>query len=105
MLTLAGVPLATDRVLDGVDLSPVLFHNATAAHACIFMYKFPYAAAGAEPDNLAAVRCGAHKAYWYLDSTDMHGLTGGFFSSIVLLFLFLFSLPFFVLGGGMRLNG
>ena len=29
LLSLAGVPLPQDRVMDGMDLSPVLFHNGT----------------------------------------------------------------------------
>ena len=39
LLALAGVPLPTDRAIDGVDLSPLLRGEPKAkGHECIFMY-------------------------------------------------------------------
>jgi arylsulfatase A len=35
VLSLAGVPLATDRIFDGIDISPVLFGTSDTAHECI----------------------------------------------------------------------
>ena len=88
LLRLAGVPPPPSLVMDGLDLSPVLFAdyegasagNQTASgstgtggtggggggHDCYFFYK--YAVASDAANALAAVRCGAHKAFWILDS-------------------------------------
>ena len=41
---------------DGIDISAVLFGQQEEAHDCIYFYKWPYAAAGDDPTNLAAVR-------------------------------------------------
>eukprot|EP00469_Lotharella_globosa_P003700 CAMPEP_0167795494 /NCGR_PEP_ID=MMETSP0111_2-20121227/14475_1 /TAXON_ID=91324 /ORGANISM="Lotharella globosa, Strain CCCM811" /LENGTH=513 /DNA_ID=CAMNT_0007689185 /DNA_START=89 /DNA_END=1630 /DNA_ORIENTATION=- len=61
-LSLAGASLPADRVIDGQDLSPVLFDKAAHHHDCYFFYNAA-AAANAEKE-LWAVRCGAYKAYW-----------------------------------------
>jgi arylsulfatase A-like enzyme len=87
LLSLAGVPPPPSLVMDGLDLSPVLFAdyehagagNQTAGgstgtgtggggggHDCYFFYK--YAVASDAANALAAVRCGAHKAFWILDN-------------------------------------
>lgn len=57
MLSLAGAPLPTDRVIDGMDLTAVL-HQAPGAHGhrCLFQYH-----AG---NDLAAVRCGRWKVHY-----------------------------------------
>lgn len=51
---IAGVDLPTDRVMDGYDLSPVLFHNLNGPRNEVFYYR------GRE---LFAVRVGAYKAH------------------------------------------
>jgi hypothetical protein len=72
LLHLAGLPTPADRVIDGQDLSPILFADyarqgpgseASAGHACYFFYAY---AVAADADNaLSAVRCGDHKAYYF----------------------------------------
>ena len=73
LLTLAGVPLPTDRPIDGLDLSPVLFRDRSLeiaadrldkdeGHPCYFMYRA--AAASNASEELYGVRCADHKAYW-----------------------------------------
>lgn len=51
---LAGVPLPEDRVLDGVDLSPVLFGDNPSPRNEMFYYR---------GSDLYAVRVGAYKAH------------------------------------------
>jgi arylsulfatase A-like enzyme len=51
---LAGVPLPEDRVLDGVDLSPVLFGDNPGPRNEMFYYR---------GSDLYAVRVGAYKAH------------------------------------------
>lgn len=62
---IVGVPLPTDRIYDGKDLSPVLFRNGTSPHDCIFIYKgTPGAQCPIEHQDcpgLWAVRCGPYK--------------------------------------------
>jgi arylsulfatase A len=53
-LKLAGVPLPTDRVMDGVDLSPVLFGNGKSLRDTIIYYR---------GNELFAVRHGAYKMH------------------------------------------
>jgi arylsulfatase A len=65
LLGLAGVPLPTDRIIDGIDLSSILFgrrDGRDAGHACYFMYRA--AAAVNASGELFAVRCGDVKAYF-----------------------------------------
>lgn len=66
MMSLAGVPLPK-RIIDGMDLSPVLFDNSPTAHDCIMFYRS--AAASNASTELASVRCGDYKAYWLTHST------------------------------------
>lgn len=54
-LTLAGAPLPTDRVLDGVDLSPILFGNGKGLRDTVFYYR---------GDELFALRKGPWKAHF-----------------------------------------
>eukprot|EP00911_Craspedida_sp_UC1_P001765 UC1_evm1s1347 len=74
MMALAGVPPPTDRIIDGVDLAPVLFNSSTHAHECIIFYHD--AVASDALNQLAAVRCGDYKMYWSTHSTglDRHRL-------------------------------
>ena len=51
---LAGVPMPTDREMDGVDLSPVLFGNGKSPRNEVYYYKGP---------ELYAVRVGSFKAH------------------------------------------
>jgi arylsulfatase A len=54
-LNLAGVPIPTDRVMDGVDLSPVLFDSDKSLREVIFYYR---------GDELFALRKGPFKAHF-----------------------------------------
>jgi arylsulfatase A len=54
-LKLAGVPIPTDRAMDGVDLSPVLFGTGKSLRDVIFYYR---------GDELFAVRKGPFKAHF-----------------------------------------
>ncbi|NHF60461.1 sulfatase [Flavobacteriaceae bacterium TP-CH-4] len=62
---LAGVPLPKDRVLDGFDLSPALFKNATSPRKQIFYYR------GTE---LYAVRHEAYKLHYITEGA--YGMFG-----------------------------
>ena len=55
LLTLAGVPIPTDRIIDGRDLSPVLFENSEQHHDVFFYYR---------GTTLMAVRKGPWKAHF-----------------------------------------
>ena len=71
MLALAGVALPPNRVIDGVDMAPVIFSSAPetapGGHDCVFFYKQPQSQTGPEGaaklTSLAAVRCGDFKVY------------------------------------------
>lgn len=52
---LAKVALPNDRILDGVDLSPVLFHQQKSDRKAVFFYR---------GDELYALRLGAYKAHF-----------------------------------------
>lgn len=54
-LKLAGVPMPTDRVMDGVDLSPILFGDGKGLRNVMFYYR---------GDELFAVRKGPYKAHF-----------------------------------------
>ncbi len=56
---LAGVPVPTDRIVDGVDLSPVLFKGQESPRQDMFYYR------GME---LYAVRVGSYKAHLITES-------------------------------------
>lgn len=53
-LTLAGVPIPEDRVIDGVDLRPVLFETGPSQRETVFYYR---------GQTLMAVRKGPFKAH------------------------------------------
>jgi arylsulfatase A-like enzyme len=53
-LGLAGVPIPTDRVMDGVDMSPILFGTGPGKRETMFYYR---------GDELFAVRKGQYKAH------------------------------------------
>ena len=58
---LAGVPLPTDRVYDGRDMSDVLLKvDGKSKHEVLFMYG----GAGAQGGGPGAARMGPWKAYW-----------------------------------------
>ena len=83
-LALAGAKLPTDRIVDGKDMSPVLFGGTKdddTLHDCIFIYK-------GTPDlkcpvghdtcpGLWAVRCGKYKLH-YVTSNFSHSANGQF---------------------------
>jgi len=54
-LNLAGVPLPADRVMDGVDLAPILFQNGKSQRDVTFYYR---------GNELFAVRKGDFKAHF-----------------------------------------
>ena len=58
MLSLAGVAPPLNRVIDGIDLTPLLIGSSGEphGHGCLFHYHSGV--------DLAAVRCGAHKLYF-----------------------------------------
>lgn len=78
---LAGVPLPQDRIIDGADLSPILFDDYSAEryprsqplHDCIFNYKgTPNASCPKQHPNcpgLWAVRCGHYKLHRVTSTT------------------------------------
>lgn len=57
--TLAGVPVPTDRVMDGFDLGPVLFGRGTGHRDLMFYYRGP---------DLFAIRKGSFKAHFITQS-------------------------------------
>eukprot|EP00050_Salpingoeca_kvevrii_P019850 m.91310 g.91310 ORF g.91310 m.91310 type:complete len:533 (+) comp8600_c0_seq3:4174-5772(+) len=59
-LSLAGLPLPTDRQLDGIDLSPVLKGQSQTGHKALF---HPNSGSG-EYGQLDGVRLGNYKAIW-----------------------------------------
>jgi arylsulfatase A len=54
-LTLAGVPVPTDRKMDGVDMAPILFQNSAGLRDNMFYYR---------GDELYAVRKGQYKTHF-----------------------------------------
>ena len=85
ILSIVGVPLPTDRIIDGKDLTPLLFgKNATSPHECVFHWKgAPWylqhpISAGCPKGNpkcegLWAARCGPYKLHYYtMDSVGVH---------------------------------
>ena len=57
-----------DRVVDGIDLSPILFNGSTQGHECIMFYH--NAAAVNASGELFAMRCGKYKIHWATHSTE-----------------------------------
>ena len=58
-LSLAGAPLPDDRIIDGLDLSPVLFGTGSSPRETMFFYR---------GTRLYAVRHGPFKAHWITQS-------------------------------------
>lgn len=58
-LALAGVRLPSDRVIDGLDMSPLLFEQTALPARPFFYYR---------GDKLAAVRLGEWKAHFFTQS-------------------------------------
>ena len=58
-LSLAGAPLPDDRIIDGRDLSPVLFEKGPSPRETMFFYR---------GTRLYAVRHGPFKAHWITQS-------------------------------------
>ena len=84
VLSLAGVSLPSDRIIDGVDLAPVIFSDTPEkahAHECIFFYKRPESqngpAGAASLTSLAAIRCGDFKVYYFIDGDMSTPLPAG----------------------------
>lgn len=75
VMALVGIALPTDRIIDGVDMAPIIFASAPEAasggHDCILYYKNPQSQAGpagaAKLTSLAAIRCGDLKVYYLID--------------------------------------
>ncbi len=86
---LAGVPPPQDRILDGKDLSDVLFDNGKTPHDCIFIYKGSdgLGCPKDHPDctGLWAVRCGPYKLH-YVTSNWTTGSSNGEFHDPPLIF-------------------
>jgi arylsulfatase A-like enzyme len=62
VLKLAGVEEPSDRIIDGRDMSPVLFtKNDKSSHDCLYIYK---GTSDSKLTGLWAVRCGAYKAHF-----------------------------------------
>jgi arylsulfatase A len=84
-LALAGVALPADRIIDGVDMGPVIFSShpetASGGHDCIFFYKSPESQEGpqgaAKLSSLAAIRCGDYKTYYLIDGGSSTPLPPG----------------------------
>ncbi len=74
LLTIANVSLPTDRIMDGIDLSPILFQGSQTGHQCYFFYHSAIAAFA--NDELWAVRCGDYKAYWSVNNAGPGWKTG-----------------------------
>lgn len=75
-IALAEAELPADRVIDGKDLSGVLFRGEASPHECLFHYKgspssgLPPAEDDPEP-GLWAIRCGPYKAHFVTVCTLM----------------------------------
>ena len=61
---LAGVPVPSDRPIDGMDLSPILFNNAPGTRQCMVYFTQRF---------LGAVRCGDFKLHYMLKQ-NMYGI-------------------------------
>jgi arylsulfatase A-like enzyme len=63
---LAGVPVPDDRVIDGMDLGPVLFEGKESPRKEMFFYR---------GDRLFAVRVGDYKAHFITQGGYSPGVT------------------------------
>jgi arylsulfatase A-like enzyme len=64
LLTLAGVPIPSDRVIDGRDFSDLLFSDAAKSkHEFLFFYN---------RTAIVAARLGPYKAHWFTASGFNH---------------------------------
>ena len=78
----AGV-LPAELVLDGVNLAPLFSArhsrgDEVVGHDCIMFYHAPHTAQdAANLTSLAAIRCGDHKVYWFIDETSSTPLPDG----------------------------
>eukprot|EP00118_Oscarella_pearsei_P024950 m.307191 g.307191 ORF g.307191 m.307191 type:complete len:499 (+) comp41999_c0_seq1:36-1532(+) len=69
ILKLAGVDLPNDRVIDGRDMSPVLFNaDGKSGHDCLYIYK---GTPNEKLPGLWAIRCGPYKAH-YVTNTHLN---------------------------------
>jgi hypothetical protein len=66
MLTMAAVPLPSDRIIDGKDLTPILLGTGPSAHECIFNYHSGL--------SLAVVRCGGYKMHFDQEALPLFDL-------------------------------
>lgn len=74
VMRLANVPLPTDRIIDGKDMSPILFEDKHSLHTCLFHYhdsgeNGSYIDPVVAAKGLFAVRCGRYKAHYATYST------------------------------------
>lgn len=87
VLSLAGAPFPPVHI-DGLDLTQLLLSpnpEAVPGHDCIAFYHAPQSQDGPEGaaalTSLAAVRCGDHKVYWFIDKISQNqplsGVTPG----------------------------
>ncbi|XP_062502846.1 steryl-sulfatase-like isoform X2 [Corticium candelabrum] len=69
VLTLADVREPTDRIIDGRDMSPILFDvTGKTSHKCLFIYK---GTPNEKLTGLWAIRCGPYKAH-YVTNTHLN---------------------------------
>ncbi|XP_065912196.1 arylsulfatase A-like [Dysidea avara] len=67
-LKLADVPIPTDRVIDGVDMSPILFENEMSQREYYIYYP-----SGASPEKgVYAIRHKEYKAHYYTSGTGLY---------------------------------
>ncbi len=62
----AGAETPQDRIIDGKDISPVIFDNSETPHEAFFYYKWA--------DDLEAVRCGRWKLFVSIDTEPVREL-------------------------------
>lgn len=98
VLSLAGLAPPSELVIDGLDLSPILFpsahlhasstrgisgshngHNGSSpslGHRCVFHYSSPQYAT-IKHNGMGAVRCGSYKAHYYTTSSTHNPIPDG----------------------------
>jgi hypothetical protein len=67
MLTLSGVALPSDRIIDGKDLTPILLGTGPSQHDCLFNYHTGSAGPG-------VVRCGDYKLHFETRPPELYDL-------------------------------